>query len=143
MRTRCRSCGARWTDGEPCDARFDRALSLEFTDAAYAAVHHLTVTAYLLQHDRYSHDGWLAARALLRAMVEDGLRPEEVRRVQRRPRASVTRGDQFRDFGLVRWSRTIADVRMADATGYRDDVRRWAGAVLDDTREVTRGHTDS
>jgi hypothetical protein len=33
-----------------CKTRFDEFLVLEFTDAGYGAIHHLTVAAYTFQH---------------------------------------------------------------------------------------------
>ena len=43
----CPECGAPET---LCKTRYDKFLMLEFTDAGYGAVHHLTVAAYVLQH---------------------------------------------------------------------------------------------
>ena len=132
---RCVGCGAS-QEGEACQTRFDRALSLEFTDPGFGAVHLLTVTAYGLQHDRYTHAGWLAAREVLRAVVEDGVPADEVAQRYRAAEGSVTRGEPFRDFRAVRWTRTIADVRTDDAATYRADVAAWARSVLEDTAEV-------
>jgi hypothetical protein len=139
----CPHCGAPPTDDGPCQARFDRLLSLEFTDPGYGAVHHLTVPAFMLQHDRYSHAGWLAARELLRRFVEDGVRPQEMRREHPRHEGSTVRGPSFADFGRITWSRTIADVGAADAAAYRSDVEAWAASVLGYTRDVARRYADA
>jgi hypothetical protein len=136
---RCPLCGAPQGD-ESCQSRFDRALSLEFTDPAFGAVHLLTVTAYQLQHDQYTHAGWLAAREVLRGVIEDGLRPHEVAGRYRTlgDGGSISRGEPFGDFARIRWTRTIADVRTDDAATYRRDVEAWATSVLEDTAEVVR-----
>ncbi len=133
---RCPHCGASEAD-ESCQSRFDRALSLEFTDPEFGAVHLLTVTAYALQHDRYSHAGWLAAREVLRGVVDEGLRPHEVAgRYRRLGEGSISRGEPFGDFARISWRRTIADVRTGDAATYRGDVEAWAASVLEDTAPV-------
>ncbi len=133
---RCPLCGASEADA-PCQTQFDRALSLEFTDPEFGAVHLLTVTAYALQHNRYSHAGWLAAREVLRSVVDEGLRPYEVAgRYRRLGDGSISRGEPFDNFARIRWNRTIADVRTDDAATYRRDVEVWAASVLEDTADV-------
>ncbi len=44
---RCPECGA---PDSACEARFHELLALEFEEAGYGAVHHLTVATYMLQH---------------------------------------------------------------------------------------------
>ena len=135
MPTVCPHCSARWTDAS-CQDAFDRALSLEFTDAAYGAVHHLTVSAFMLQHDRYSHRGWLAARSLLEEFVRHGLDPTDARERWPGAKGSSTRGPGFARFGDITWTRTMADVRMDDPGEYGEDVAAWALSVLEDSTEV-------
>ena len=43
----CPECGA---PDNLCQTRFDEFLVLEFTDAGYGAVHHLTVATFMVQH---------------------------------------------------------------------------------------------
>lgn len=136
MRPTCPSCGAAFTDGNSCDDRFNELLALEFTDSTYFAVHHLMVPAFMLQHNRYGHDGWLAARSLLKAFLAEGTDPREAERRMARRWASVTRGAPFDRFDEIRWSRTIADVRTDDADAYRRDVEAWAGSAVTDTERV-------
>ena len=53
MSLECVWCGARYaTPGETCEDRFNLALAREFEDPAFGMVHHLTVPAYMLQHNR-------------------------------------------------------------------------------------------
>ena len=132
----CPECRATYADGDSCQNRFDRALALEFTDPAFGAVHHLTVTAFMLQHDRYSHQGFGIARSLLERFVSGELIPERARRVPV-PETSITRGPRFDRFAEIEWTRTIADVSFDDADTYRSDVEGWARAAVADTRAVT------
>ncbi|MGH2446231.1 MAG: DUF5946 family protein [Candidatus Limnocylindria bacterium] len=133
MAFQCESCGATYTDGGSCQGRFDHALALEFTDPEYGTVHHLTVAAFMLQHDRYSHAGWLAARSLLSDFVHGHLQPQDARGRSRQTDASIARPAGFRGFGEIRWTRTIAEIGFEDAAKYRQGVRAWAASVLDDS----------
>lgn len=138
----CPLCGARYPDGNGCQERFDLALARELEDPAYGAVHHLTVPAYMLQHNRYSAAGWRWSRALLAESVRGGLSPADARRAYRRQLDSgnrdwsITRGPAFERFGQIVWTTTIADVRFNTAEVYGADIRAWAEAVLADTEPV-------
>jgi hypothetical protein len=58
----CPECGA---PNAACATRFDECLVLEFSNAGYGAVHHLTVAAYMLQHSsKLTREGWLHMRGL-------------------------------------------------------------------------------
>jgi hypothetical protein len=63
----CPECGAPET---LCQTRFDEFLALEFTDSGYGAVHHLTVTAYMLQHSsKLTREGWLHNEVIAEFLV--------------------------------------------------------------------------
>ena len=63
----CPECGA---PENLCQARFDEFLVLEFTDAGYGAVHHLTVAAFMVQHSsKMTPEGWRYERDLLREFL--------------------------------------------------------------------------
>jgi hypothetical protein len=138
----CPHCGATYATDEGCQQRFDACLVKEGEHPAYYAVHHLLVPCYMLQHDAYSHEGWLATRGLLARFVRHGLTPADARRQYRTQLGSgqrtwsITRGPRFAPVAAVAWTRTIADVRLDSAELYRADVERWAGAVLADTDEL-------
>lgn len=138
----CSLCGARALDAERCQERFDVALTKELAGPAYGIVHHLTVPAYMLQHNRYSAEGWLWSRALLAEFVRGGLSSDEARRKYRHALDggnrswSITRGPKFDRFDQIVWTRTIADVRFDAADLYGADIRAWAEAVLADTEPV-------
>ena len=143
MIERCPLCCAPNVNGASCRDRFDLALAKEVEDPAYGAVHHLTVPAYMLQHNGYSHDGWIYSRALLDEFIKGGLSPAEARRRNRSAldsgnrNWSVTRGPKFARFDQITWTRTIADVQFESADSYCADVREWAAAVLADSEAVT------
>jgi hypothetical protein len=98
----------------------------------------------MLQHpSRTSRAGWLEARRLLAAFLA-GESPAEVRRQNRARLDSgrrpwrMTRGEAVVVLTVepppgLTWSRTIADVRLADTAVYCADVVAWAHAVLSDT----------
>ena len=61
---------------ETCEQAWGECLALEFSDPEYGAVHHLTVSAYMLQHPgRLSAGGWWAERRLLAEFLDDPGRP--------------------------------------------------------------------
>ena len=149
MVTRCSFCGAPVPPGETCRERFDatEALELEHPDT-YGSVHHLSVAAYMLQHNVYSREGWLFTRRLLYQFVYEGLTPQQARRQNRRrldsgQRAlSVTWGPKLAGVEELTWTRTIADVRTDTAEHYCADVCASAVAVLADTEQLVRESGD-
>jgi hypothetical protein len=77
----CPECGASET---LCQTRFDEFLVLEFTDAGYGAVHHLTVTAYMIQHSsKLTREGWLHERGLLHEFLVENKPPAFIRKQNR------------------------------------------------------------
>ncbi len=138
--SKCPKCGAEYPPDDSCQNRFNQCLALEYENpSAYGAVHHLTVTCYMLQHNLYSHKAWLDAREMLRQFVEQGVSPADMRARNRskvdsgKRKWSITQGDKFSRFAEINWTRTIADVRLDNADNYCTDVERWAAAVLQDT----------
>jgi hypothetical protein len=136
----CLKCDAELADGEDCRGRFDLCLALEYENpSAYGAVHHLTVTCYMLQHNAYSHQAWLEARTMLDWFVRQGVEPAEFRKQNRdhvdsgRRKWSITNGPRFPQFDRISWTRTIADVRLDNPDNYCADMRLWAASVLEDT----------
>jgi hypothetical protein len=122
-----------------CKTRFDEFLVLEFTDAGYGAVHHLTVAAYMLQHSsKLTREGWLHERELLREflvenkphafirnqnkdLVDSGKRTFKIKSKDGKPVISKTT-----------WMKTILDVRLENAEVYCEDVTAWARSVLEE-----------
>ncbi len=115
----------------------------EFETLSYFAVHHLSVLAYLLQHNEYSRRGWLEARRLLGDCLERNLTSHDVRREVRPlsggPRNwSLIRRPRLAGVEALTWTRTVADIRLDTAEDYCDDVRAWADSVLIDTEAFVR-----
>ncbi len=136
----CSECGA---SGNQCEERFHACLAKEFEDIGYGAVHHLTVSAYMLQHSsKLTRAGWLYERDLLRDFLVNNKPPAQVRQ-QNRDRVDSGK----REFKIKSrdaqpkvhqvWSSTILSVRLEDAAQYREDVMAWARSVLQDSERVS------
>ncbi len=139
----CPQCGAGCESGENCEARFNLMLVKEMEAPAYGAVHHISVPCYMLQHNAYSREGWLMVRDLIYQFVYGNVTPEIARRQFRarsaKPKAfSITRGPKLPGVEEIRWTRTIADVRVDTAEHYRADVREWAKSILADSEALIR-----
>jgi hypothetical protein len=74
----CPECSA--TDSL-CKTRFDEFLALEFSDAGYGVVHHLTVAAFMVQHSsRLTRESRLHERELLREFLIENKPPSFIRK---------------------------------------------------------------
>lgn len=136
----CPECGAA---DSLCRSRFDEFLVLEFTDAGYGAVHHLTVTAFMLQHSsQLTREGWAFEREILKTFLEEGTPPAVLRRQMRGEVASGRRSFRIKSrdgrpvIAKSTWDRTILDVRVSDAATYCTDVTAWAASVLAEAQGV-------
>lgn len=119
-----------WCGVAACRARFDECLALDFSDARYGAVHHLTAHTYALQH-RTQTDEFEAvvARFLLDHLdgpptpaamaVVQGAAGGAVRVARREPGPTPEEP----------WATTVADVDTSSPEAYRSTVRAWAEAV--------------
>lgn len=145
MSQTCPQCGAEYPPGEGCRDRFDKCMAREFEEPnTFGAVHHLTVTCYMLQHNTYARDAWLEARKMLAQFIQEDVTPAEMRQRKRskfdsaQRTWSVTKGAKLLEFDTIAWSRTIASVRLEDAETYCSDVRLWAVSVLEGTERLRR-----
>ena len=145
MATICPQCGATFASDETCSDRFNTTQIKEVENpTSYYAVHHLSVPCYMLQHNAYSRDGWLAVHQLLHQFVYEGLTPAEARRQNRRTmdsgqrKWSLTKGAKLSQVDDIAWTWTIVDVRFDTAEHYCADVRDWAIAVLADTAVLVK-----
>lgn len=136
----CPLCGAP-LGPETCEARFHACLALEYEHpTAYGAVHHLTVLCWMLQHNGYNQQSWLAARHMLAQFVHSHISPAAMRQQNgrslngRSPASSLLKGPKLPQFASLVWSRTLADVRLDTPEHYVADVRLWASAILADTQ---------
>jgi len=137
----CPECGASET---LCQTRFDEFLVLEFTDAGYGAVHHLTVTAYMIQHSsKLTREGWLHERGLLHEFLVENKPPAFIRKQNRDLVDSGKRTFKIKSrdgkpvINKSSWTKTILDVRTENAEVYCADINAWAKAVLEDAEAIT------
>jgi len=136
----CPECGA--SDGL-CQTRFNEFLALEFTDADYGAVHHLTVAAYMLQHSsQLTREGWMYERKLLREFLVENKPPSFIRKQNKdlvdsgKRKFKIASRDGLPVISKSAWTKTILDVRSESADVYCADVTAWARSVLEDVREI-------
>jgi hypothetical protein len=132
----CPECGA---PEAACEACFHEFLVLEFTDAGYGAVHHLTVAAYMLQHSsQLTREGWLEMRRLLHEFLVVGKSPAEVRAQNGanvdsgRRKWKIKAKDGLPKIGKTHWIKTICDVRAENSETYCADVTEWARSALEE-----------
>lgn len=136
----CPECGAADT---LCQTRFDEFLALEFTDAGYGAVHHLTVAAYMVQHSsKLTREGWLFERGLLREFLVEKKPPAYIRKQNKDVVDSGKRTFKIKSktglpvINKTTWKKTILDVRAENADVYCEDIAAWARSVLKEAEEL-------
>lgn len=136
----CPECGA---PDHLCQTRFDEFLVLEFTDAGYGAVHHLTVTAYMIQHSsKMTREGWLFERNLLREFLVENKPPAYIRKQNKDVVDSGKRTFKIKSrtgvpvIDKTTWKKTIVDVRAENADVYCEDITAWARSVLEEAQSL-------
>lgn len=136
----CPECGA---PDQLCQPRFDEFLILEFTDAGYGAVHHLTVTTYMIQHSsKMTPEGWQAERSLLREFLVENKTPAYIRKQNKDVVDSGKRTFKIKSrtgvpvIDKTLWKKTILDVRTENAEVYCEDITDWARSVLEEAQEL-------
>ena len=138
QKVNCPECGA--SDGL-CQTRFDEFLVLEFTDAGYGVVHHLTVATFMIQHSsKLTREGWMYERELLKEFLIENKTPQLVRKQMKDTVDSGKRTFKIKSTtGLpvidkTTWTKTILDVRVEVAEVYCEDVTAWAKSTLEDAQ---------
>ena len=143
MPYRCPECGATYSTDETCEDRYSAGQGQEMMNPAYLAVHHVSVPCFMLQHNRYSHEGWIQVRQLLTRFLS-GLTPEEALRASRQALASgnrtysFTKGPKLAGVESIAWTCTIANVRLDTAEHYCADVWAWAERIVRDSEDLMR-----
>ena len=139
----CPECGAPDTS---CQTRFDEFLVLEFTDAGYGAVHHLTVAAFMVQHSsKMTREGWLFERGLLREFLVENKPPAYIRKQNKDIVDSGKRTFKIKSktglpvINKTTWTKTILDVRAENANMYCEDITAWARSVLEEAEAIRVG----
>jgi len=137
----CPECGA---PDHLCQARFDEFLVLEFTDAGYGAVHHLTVAAYMVQHSsKMTREGWMYEPDLLREFLVGKKTPAMIRKQIKDTVDSGKRTFKFKSkdgvpvINKISWTKTILDVRAENAEIYCEDVTAWAMSTLKESEKIS------
>ena len=136
----CPECGA---PDNLCQSRFDDFLILEFTDAGYGAIHHLTVAAFMVQHSsKMTPEGWLFECNLLKDFLVENKSPAYIRKQNKDVVDSGKRTFKIKSrTGLsvidkTSWRKTILDVREENAEMYCEDITAWARSVLEEAEEI-------
>ena len=137
----CPECGA---PDFLCQTRFDEFLVLEFTDAGYGTVHHLTVAAYMIQHSsKLTKEGWLFERDLLKEFLVDNKPPAFIRKQNKdivdsgKRKFKIKSRDGLPVINKTTWTKTILDVRTENAEVYCEEITAWARSVLEDAQGIT------
>jgi hypothetical protein len=124
-----------------CQERFDEFLVLEFTDAGYGIVHHLTVAAYMIQHsNKLTREGWLHERDLLKEFLVANKPPAFIRKQNKDLVDSGKRTFKIKSrdgkpvIDKTTWTKTILDVRTENAEVYCEDIITWARSVLEEAQ---------
>jgi hypothetical protein len=123
----CAHCGV-----DDCEAKFHDCLVRDFTDPDYGVVHHLTVGAYMLQHNVYTDEMASAMTDFVLRHLDEPPSDAEKHKIRawtdgpqrvtrRRPAPPIVPPGG--------WSLTIADVDLESAERYRNTIRVWAQAV--------------
>jgi hypothetical protein len=136
----CPECGAPQLPGAECRTCFDALLAFEAERAeVFAAVHHLTVATYFLQHPTgYSAEARASWAALLDDALAGRVRVGDLRRRQGRQFAGARR---VREPGAPmpadwprRWPMTVRDVfdprePLPAPAAYIARAKEWASAT--------------
>lgn len=141
MTMNCPECGA---PDNSCQTRFDELLILEFTNAGYGVVHHLTVATFMVQHSsRMTREGWLYERELLREFLIENKTPAMIRKQIKDTVDSGKRTFKFKSktgvpvIDKTTWKKTIMDVRSENAESYRENITAWARSVLEEAEKIS------
>lgn len=113
--------------------KYEYCLSLEFSDPAYFAMHHLLVITYLLQTDGYQPDYRHTAINLLGDWLNERITTDDFRAsFNNAPKKGtiLKAADQQHPF-LYDWNKDILTVPTGTAAVYAAGIREWAKDVLE------------
>lgn len=140
MNNICSLCGATTDVDLTCQDIFDEFLALEFSNPAYGKVHLLTVSCFMIQHQRYSDPALIWMQKALHDVLENGVNLSEIRlqmtsEVDQGKRDwKIERQPDEPELPHIVWSITIADVyqHKYDPVSYCAWVEKWARATLEE-----------
>jgi hypothetical protein len=75
----CSLCSAATNIDLTCQDRFNEFLALEFSNPAYGKVHMLTVSCFMIQHQRNSDPALIWMQEKLSDVLENGVVPSDIR----------------------------------------------------------------
>lgn len=138
----CPDCGAILPEGQSCQDYFYQILYWEQEDSRVAAVHHLTVLCYHLQHPSlFTNDALRFGRQQLHEFVIEGLSPQAMRqrigeKVDSGKRTWKVSGTPGSYETPIPWTMTIVDAAGHHIDGSWDRVRAWAQSMHTALSEV-------
>jgi Family of unknown function (DUF5946) len=120
-----------------CEEKFHHALTLDFTNLEYGMVHHLLVTTYMLQHNRYTTQAAFGIVQIMQTLLESAP-SEHHRQLVRQNSSGTTRVIRREPAPPLRavWQHTIGDVDLSSGEAYIRTVRAWAETTFADFLEV-------
>jgi len=138
----CPDCGA---PEMTCETRFHEFIVKEFEDPSYGAVHHLTVTTYMLQHSsKLTREGWLYERQLLREFLVENKPPAFIKKQNKdlvdsgKRKFKIKSRDGLPVINKSTWTKTILDVRAENSEVYCQDVTGWARSALEESEKISQ-----
>lgn len=138
MFARCAVCGALLPDRKTCQEIHDALLIFEMDNAIPHRVHFLMVTCFLIQHERYSDEGLIWARSMLRDHLDETIPDRQLLYQLTRGQKGKARTWKFErtadapPLPKIAWNMTIVDVaqRAQDVASYCKQVKQWAHLTL-------------
>lgn len=139
---RCPECGASWAGGKTCEEIFYEFLALEFENYnGEGEVHFYTVSSYMIQHQRYSAEGFQWIREQLQAALAGKLTIAEIQALagksvgQDKRSWKITRAEDTPIQPPLDWAITIVDVDQDVDTFYNERILKWAQSIVDTLNE--------
>jgi hypothetical protein len=105
---------------------------LDFSDSDYGEVHHLVVSTYMLQHNRYTNEGARDMVRFMAGLLESAPTKFDKQQVRLKTDGStrVIRRQPAPPLATT-WRLTIKDVDTTSGEAYQRTVRSWARATLE------------
>jgi hypothetical protein len=120
-----------------CEEKFYHALTLDYTDLEYGAVHHLLVATYMLQHNRYTLQAAFDIVQVMQTLLETAP-SQHHKQLVRQFSSGATRVIRREPAPPLRatWQHTIGDVDLSSGEAYTRTVRLWAEITFAEFLEV-------
>jgi len=89
-----------------------------------------------------TREGWLYERQLLREFLDENKSPAYIRKQNKdlvdngKRKFKITSKDGLPVINKATWTKTILDVRVANAEMYCEDVTAWARSTLEESEAI-------